>query len=160
MGVYYTVVNETKREWFDALALGESVKSWPLRGLTANAVARLVCKSGIGIGLDGAWSGDAVSFVDDGQDLNLDMTDYEDVSYKAIAILADDERVAEFVVRSMWTIPECMVPMLLKAIELVHPQHRENLRKPAESFFGPGWEGRSKEEWRAWRMAASAPPRE
>jgi hypothetical protein len=117
MGEYFLIVNVDKKQYLDARRFGESIKmSGILFGNHGLAVAWLVCDSKL-LGKAypfGSWCGDRVIIAGDYEPANfhgietstqenpdrnlycLANDEYEDISYKAIAMLCEhNESIAE-----------------------------------------------------------------
>ena len=121
MGETFRIVNPAKRQYIDAINLGEGNKRRGiLRGYHGLAISCLVCK-GAGSGqLFGSWAGDEVFVAGDyaspdewgiaiktpvRPDRNLNQMaqdEYEDISCKAIVMLCefDPSLIEDFVIRA------------------------------------------------------------
>ena len=168
MGVYYKIVNVTKRQYLDAGQFGENIKaSGFMYGYHGMAVALLVCDSSevrhdYGA-LAGSWCGDRIiaagddngqpdahglktSTADDPQrNLNgMASDEFEDISYPALAMLCSNEWMAEELVEKVAKEMDAFGfehhPYLLVHLgDVVTQMGCGPLERQMVGTFGPDW---------------------
>lgn len=179
MGVYHLIVNPDKRQFIDASPFGEASKHHSvLVGYHGMAVAMLVTSNAhYWNDLAGTWQGDKIIAagslgapldhgIETGTPEHPDRTlytmadeEYEDISYKAIAMVseADYEIAVDLVSKAedYETSPlarKRLVDMYRVTLEV----EASNLEQALEELLGEDWEGICKrvnqgEEWKFWQ---------
>lgn len=158
MGQYFLIVNKDKKQFLDARKFGEGVEiSQAVSGYHAQALALLTCRMDAvrdtNNNLLGSWSGDFVAAAGEyAAEPNLYKTaraEFEDISYKALAMLCDthesvcyelaekalNPRYKKLIYHLGNAIGENGSPSLEQALsEVIGSQWRESYKSAAEYY--------------------------
>ena len=95
MGVYYIVVNDTKKEYIDPGDFGENFKlSGIFQGVHGSAIAKMLCSTNTPIEYSyGHWAGDSIRVIGDNapeDEHGIVVTEYNNISFYALALEFED----------------------------------------------------------------------
>jgi hypothetical protein len=148
MGTTYNYANLTKREWFDASALGGNPKLLGVgEGLTAHAFALLLVDiRGQDLvsnspGLLGHWAGDSIALIGDSDPAWLKyLEDFADLQADMILLVF---RYDGF--ERLGDVAENYAPLFIQMCHLIVTRQAMHLEAPMKERFGPDYLKRFKE---------------